>query len=133
MKRACKRGVEIRALVPYNANHRIVDLGMNTFFDDLLSSGVRIFRYRAAMIHGKTAVIDGSWSTIGSLNLDNLSLRYNFEGNIVSTDKSFAFELEKQFLEDLALSEELTITEWRKRPLLQKFLEILVWPVRKFL
>ena len=85
------------------------------------------------MIHSKTAVSDGIWSTIGSLNLDNVSLRYNFEGNLVSKDKNFAFELEKQFLDDLKLSKELTISEWNNRPFRQKIAEILVWPVRKFL
>lgn len=132
LKTAVKRGVKIKLLVPLKPNHFIVDIGAKTFFDDMLSSGVRIFRYKT-MIHSKTMVVDGLWSSIGSLNLDNLSLRYNFEGNIVSTDKNFAFEIEKQFIDDLKLSEELLLPSWRARSWFQKFLEILVWPVRKLL
>ncbi len=133
LKQACKRGVEVRLLIPENTNSRLVNIGGGTFFRDMLDSGIRIFRYTGTLIHAKTGIIDGKWSTIGSLNLDNLSLRYNFEGNIVSLNKHFAFELEKQFLDDLKLSKELTLTEWGKRGLLRRFLEILIWPFRKLL
>lgn len=133
LKAAARRGVEVSILVPERANILVVDLGMETFFTDMLENGIRIFRYGAALLHGKTGVIDGSWSTIGSLNLDNLSLRYNFEGNIVSTDKTFAGELEEQFKEDLVHSTELTLPDWQKRSFHQRILEILVWPIRKFL
>ncbi len=133
LKRAVRRGVEVQILVPLRTDLRIVDLGMATFFRDMMEHGIKIFRYGKTVIHGKTGVIDGTWSTIGSLNLDNLSLRYNFEGNIVSTDPLFAAELESQFKDDLLVSEELTLEKWSKRPLFQKILEILVWPIRKFL
>jgi len=133
LKDAVRRGVEVRILVPLKTDVRIVDLGMATFFRDMLGHGIRIFRYNASLIHGKTGIIDGVWSTVGSLNLDNLSLRYNFEGNIVSGDKAFAFELERQFLEDLKLANELLLPDWQRRTLIQKILEMLVWPIRKFL
>lgn len=133
IKRACKRGVEVRILIPANNDHWIVGIASGTFFDALLEAGVRIFRYNGAMIHSKTGVIDGIWSTIGSLNLDNLSLRYNFEGNIVSTDKSFTFELERQFLDDLKISTELAKSEWDKRGLGTRLLEVMIWPFRKLL
>ncbi len=133
LKEASERGVEIRILVPKETDTKIVTIGMHTFFEDLLKHGIRIFEYGPNMLHSKTGIIDGRWSTVGSLNLDNLSLRYNFEGNIVSIDKSFAFELEKQFLEDLKLASELTLSEWNKRSSLSKLLETLVWPFRKLL
>ena len=133
LKEAAERGVEVRLLVPQATNHKVLDIGMGSFFRDLLEHSIKVFLYNAGMIHSKTAVIDGRWSTIGSMNLDNLSLRYNFEANIVATDKRFAFELERQFLEDLKLSTELTLAVWQSRSILRKFLEILVWPIRKFL
>ena len=133
LKRAALRGVEVRILVPQKTNSKLVNIGAGTFFTPLLESGVRLFRYNVSMIHSKTGVIDGHWATIGSLNLDNLSLRYNFEGNIVSTDKDFCFELEKQFLDDLKPSSELTLSEWNKRGLTLRFLELLIWPIRKLL
>jgi cardiolipin synthase len=97
-----------------------------------LKAGIQIFRYKN-MIHSKTGVIDGKWSTIGSLNLDNLSLRYNFEGNLVSTDIAFTKEIEDQFNQDLKECTELIIDVWKKRPWSERFFELLVWPIRKFL
>ncbi len=129
---ARRKKVEVRLLVPEHPNHLLVDIGARTFFDEMLRSGVKIFLYKS-MIHGKTGVVDGNWSTIGSLNLDNVSLRYNFEANLVSTDTNFAFELEKQFMTDLGSAKELTLSEWRARPFIQKVVEALVWPIRKLL
>jgi len=133
LKNACKRGVEVRLLIPENTNSKLVNIGSGTFFRDMLQAEIRIFRYKGVLIHAKTGIIDGKWSTIGSLNLDNLSLRYNFEGNIVSTNKSFAFELEKQFSDDLQNTTELTLKEWSRRGIVRRILEILVWPLRKLL
>lgn len=132
IKKAVKRGVEVRLIVPLHPNHLIVDIASRTFFYDCLKAGIRIFRYKN-MIHSKTMVSDGKWSSIGSLNLDNISLRYNFEANLVSTNKEFSFELEKQFLNDILSTTELTFDEWKKRPLTEKILEMLVWPIRKLL
>lgn len=132
IKKASSRGVEIRLLVPKTTNHLVAHIGAQTFFTDLLKHKIRIFRYDQ-MIHSKTIVIDGRWSTIGSLNLDNISLRYNFEANLVSTNKNFTFELEKQFLDDLHASKELKLSEWLYRSWSQKVLEILIWPFRKFI
>ncbi len=127
-----KRGVEIKLLVPEHPNHLIVDIGARTYFTYLLSHGIQIFLYKK-MIHGKTMVIDDIWSTIGSLNLDNVSLRYNFEANLVSTNSHFAAELKTQFEKDLTDANPLTFEDWKKRPLTNKILEWLVWPLRKLL
>jgi cardiolipin synthase A/B len=131
--RSSKRGVDIRLLVPEKTDSILVNIGIGTFFNHLLESGVRIYRYSSTMIHSKTGIVDGTWSTIGSLNLDNLSLRYNFEGNIVSNNLDFSNELEKQFLEDLNMSKEIMKMDWDKRGLILRFLELLVWPIRRFL
>ncbi|MEN9649853.1 MAG: hypothetical protein RL094_820 [Candidatus Parcubacteria bacterium] len=129
---AKRRGVDVRLLVPHESNHPIVDIGGRTYFHQLLISGIRIFRYKG-MNHAKTAVIDGDWSMVGSLNLDNVSLRYNFEAAIVSTNKKFASQLERQFLIDIINSYELISEDWQKRSVLKKFWEAVVWPIRKFL
>ncbi|MFA6463953.1 MAG: phospholipase D-like domain-containing protein [Candidatus Paceibacterota bacterium] len=133
IKKASKRGVKVILLIPKNPNHILIEIGSGTFFEDLLEHNVKIFRYEKTMIHSKTAVVDGTWSTIGSLNLDNISLRYNFEANLVSTDKDFSFELEKHFLDDLKLSKELLLNDWMKRPLRRKIVEVIIWPFRKLL
>jgi cardiolipin synthase len=85
------------------------------------------------MIHAKTAVIDSDWSMVGTLNLDNISLRYNFECALVSISSIFTKELKDIFLDDIQKATKLEIEVWNKRPLTKKILEILVWPIRKFL
>ncbi len=78
----------------------------------------------------KRGSIDSEWSTVGSLNLDTVSLRYNFEANIVSRLKPFAVEIESHFLEDLSHAQLLTHEIWDKRPLYQKILNIILKPLR---
>ncbi|HEY4511407.1 MAG TPA: phospholipase D-like domain-containing protein [Candidatus Paceibacterota bacterium] len=130
---AALRGVDVRILIPRTSDNHIVDVAAHTHFAHVLKAGVKIHRYTGSMIHAKTAVIDDEWATVGSLNLDNVSLRYNFEGNIVSTDKKFAAELKSHFLKDLPQSKELTQEVWEKRGIIQKLKEILVRPIRWFL
>ncbi|HEY1037697.1 MAG TPA: phospholipase D-like domain-containing protein [Candidatus Paceibacterota bacterium] len=129
---AKKRGVDVRLLVPKNSNHPIVDIGSHTYFHKMLVKGIKIFQYET-MIHAKTATIDGEWAMLGTMNLDNISLRYNFESSLIITNRTCVAELEEQYAKDLRLSKELTLDAWNNRPLLQRFKELLVWPVRKVL
>jgi cardiolipin synthase A/B len=130
---AARRGVDVRIILPESSNHYAVDLGARSYFNTLLSSGVRIFLYSGNLIHAKTAVIDGEWTTVGSMNLDRISLLYNFEANIVSRDGKFAEELVALFVRDMAESREISLTEWQKRFFIEKIPEILIKLVRKFL
>jgi cardiolipin synthase len=136
IKLAAHRGVDVRLLMPERSNYYSVDLGAQSFFTALLESGVRIFLYpnkNGNIIHGKTAVIDGEWATVGSLNLDNVSLLYNFEANIVSTDVRFAAELADHFMRDAGISKEVRADEWKSRFFVEKLPEIAIRLVRRFL
>jgi cardiolipin synthase len=130
--RAKKRGVTVQILIPQKSDHPLVDLASTTYFHHLLEKGIEIYRY-PDMIHAKTAVIDSDWSMVGTLNLDNISLRYNFECALVSISSIFTKELKDIFLDDIQKATKLEIEVWNKRPLTKKILEILVWPIRKFL
>ncbi|MDQ5950222.1 MAG: cardiolipin synthase [Patescibacteria group bacterium] len=132
LKRAGKRGVNVRILLPHSTDHPMVDAGSKTFFTTLLKSKVKIFCYET-MIHSKTFAIDGTVASVGSMNFDNVSLLYNFEGNLISTNKCFVEEIENHFNEDLKLAKEIKLAEWQKRPLFQKIFEAMVFPFRKFL
>ncbi len=132
LRLARRRGVDVRVVMPKVSNHPVVDIGAHTYFDKVLSSGIRVYQY-PTMTHAKTAVIDSDWAMVGSLNLDNISLRYNFESAIVSANRKFAVEVEKQFMIDIEGSHELTLNEWERRSLIRKIKEALVWPIRKFL
>jgi cardiolipin synthase len=130
---AAKRGVDVTILLPFASDFKSVDLAAQSYFTLLLKAGVKIFRYRDPMLHAKTAVIDREWSTLGSFNLDSLSLLFNYELNVVSNSQDFAFELENAFLKDLQHAEQVLAVEWYKRSLLRKFLEAITWPIHKFL
>lgn len=127
--RAAKRGVSVRILLPRTSDIALIDIASRSYFDRLLRAGVRIFLYEPAMLHAKTAAIDGV-GMVGSMNLDHLSLQYNFEGNLVSSDEAFVAALYRQFDGDCKKSEELSLGAWRKRPWHDRLLEYLIRPVR---
>jgi cardiolipin synthase A/B len=133
LKLAAHRGVDVRILVPQTSNVFAVDLGARSFFDTLLESGARIFLYQGPLIHSKTCVIDGTWSTVGSLNMDAVSLLYNYEANVVSLNSRFAEELSAHFVHDLQDSKEVLLSERTNRFFLEKVPEQLIKLVRNFL
>lgn len=130
---AAKRGVDVRILLPKSGDHTIVEIGSFSYFEFFLQKGVRIFRYTPSMIHTKTVIVDDDWAMVGTMNMDNVSLRYNFESSIITTNPLCVDELVSHFKIDQKVSEELNLEDWKKRPLFQKWKEKLVWPIRKFL
>ncbi len=130
---AARRGVDVRLIIPETSNYFAVDIGARSYFNTLLESGVRIFLYRGNMIHAKTAVIDGDWATVGTMNLDRISLLYNFEANIVSRDTKFAEEMAALFVMDMGESKEVDTKQWHSRYFVERIPEMLIRLVRKFL
>ena len=120
---AKKRGVDVQLLVPEQSNHITVDWLARRHFHDLLKAGVRIFLYRHIMIHSKTATVDGIWSTIGSANIDRLSMLGNYELNIEVYSRTLAAQMERMFALDKTNAKELNLEEWERRPLPAKLVE----------
>jgi cardiolipin synthase len=133
MRHAARRGVDVRVLLPLKSNHVVADWISRGYFAQLLDAGVRIMRYRDAMVHAKTATIDGSWSTVGTANVDRLSLSGNYEINVEVIDSSLAEALEEIFVVDEGNCLELTLDEWQARDLHRKFTESVLWPLRPLL
>ncbi len=130
---ASRRGVDVRILLPLKSNHIVADWISRGFYSELLASGVQVLRYRDAMVHAKTATIDGSWSTVGTANLDTLSLTGNYEINLEVIDEAFAAQMERIFLHDESNTLELTVSEWEARDLHRKFVELVLAPLRRLL
>ncbi len=120
---ATRRGVEVSILIPEISDNPIVDFSSRSFFSKLLKTGVRLYLYRERMMHAKTIVVDDDWSSVGSLNFDNISLKYNFEGNIVSTNRQFTSDLASHFAEDLKNAKEVLPAEWKRRSFALKVIE----------
>jgi len=130
---ASARGVDVRVLVPERSNHVVADWLARGHYATLLAGGVRIFLYTGAMIHAKTATIDGRWSTVGTANIDRLSLTGNYEVNIEMVDPDVAGQLEDVFHMDLTNARELTLDDWELRPALNKVGERVLSPLRPLL
>jgi phosphatidylserine/phosphatidylglycerophosphate/cardiolipin synthase-like enzyme len=90
LKGAARRGVDVRVLVPWQSNHVVTDWIAHSYFTDCLQGGIRIFGYRYTVLHAKTCTIDGQWSTVGTCNLDRLSLVGNYEINLAVYNAAFA-------------------------------------------
>ncbi|WP_347565408.1 phospholipase D-like domain-containing protein [Nocardioides sp. IC4_145] len=133
LKDAARRGVDVRLLVPLKSNHIVADWISRGYFSQLLEAGVRIFRFKDAMVHAKTATVDGTWSTVGTANIDRLSLQGNYEINVEVIDGALAKTLEEIHLVDESNSIELTRGEWEARDLHRRFTESLLQPLRPLL
>jgi len=130
---AADRGVDVRVIVPAESNHIVADWLSRGFYRLLLSHGVRLFLYQGAMVHAKTATIDGVWSTIGTANLDRMSLMGNYEINIEITDTDVAAEMQEIFTMDAGNCVELTLEQWQHRSLAAKVSETVLAPLRPLL
>jgi cardiolipin synthase len=130
---AAERGVDVRIIVPAESNHIVADWLSRGFYSQLLRGGVRLFLFQGAMVHAKTACIDGQWSTIGTANIDRLSLQGNYEINIEVFSPAVAAQLEEIFTMDSGNSRELTLDEWHSRPAMVKFSESVLTPFRPLL
>ncbi len=133
LKWAAQRGVDVRLLIPLKSNHIVADWVSRGYFAQLLESGVRILRFRDAMVHAKTATIDGNWSTVGTANIDRLSLQGNYEINVEFVDRDLAVAMEEIFSLDESNSLELTLGEWQARDVYRKFTEYVLKPFRPLL
>ncbi len=114
---AAKRGLDVKLILPGHSDSSFAYHAGRSFYGGLLESGVKIYERKDRMLHAKTAVIDGVWSTVGSTNLDWRSLLYNDEINAVVLGTEFAAQMAAEFAHDLAQSEEITLQQWRDRPL----------------
>jgi cardiolipin synthase A/B len=133
LKRAARRGVDVRIIVAGQSDVDIVRHASRAVWGRLLRAGVRIFEWDESVLHAKSAVVDGSWSTIGTFNFDYLSLRVNLEVNVSVLDTRFASTLEASFRDDFARCREVSWADFRFRPLGQRLLEFVAYRLRKFL
>jgi cardiolipin synthase A/B len=133
LARAARRGVDVRIIVPGQSDVDIVRHASRAVWGRLLRAGVRIFEWEESVLHAKTAVVDGNWSTIGTFNFDYMSLRMNLEVNVSVLDTRFAAGLEASFLQDFEQCREVLPADFRFRPLGQRLLEYLAYRLRKIL
>ena len=126
--RAAQRGVQVRVIVPgRHTDQRWVRLASRRMYRELLEGGVRMFEYRPAMTHVKAVMVDGVWALIGTTNIDNRSFEHNDEVNVAFREHTVAARLLQDFEADLAASDEVTLEEWTRRPILEKIVGPVCW------
>lgn len=129
MTDAARRGVDVKIIFPSFSDVGLLLHAGRSFYGTLLNAGVKVYERKAAMLHAKTAVIDGVWSTVGSTNLDMRSFLHNDEINAVVLDAEFAQRMETLFQHDLEQSVEIRPEQWRERGLGPRLRE---WTARLF-
>jgi cardiolipin synthase len=124
LERAVRRGVDVRVLtVSAKTDVKTTWYAGRHWYEDLLAAGVRIYEYQPTMIHSKTIVVDGLWSSVGSMNFDNRSLAFNNESNLVVLDPTFGATMDSTFFDDLHHAKEISLAEFRKRSPWERLLE----------
>ncbi len=107
LREAARRGVRVRVLFQGKLDYRIAGYAAQALYDELLASGVHVYEYMPAFLHAKIAIIDDEWATVGSSNIDPLSLLLNLEANVIIRDAAFNDELARQFDSALSASREI--------------------------
>lgn len=124
LEHAVKRGVDVRLLIPSQADEPLIVSAARSHYADLLKAGVRIYEWQGEMLHAKTATIDGVWSTVGTSNLDWWSIARDNEVNAIILSHSFGDEMHQTFFDDLENSKEIRRDEWEHRGLEERLKEI---------
>jgi cardiolipin synthase len=125
---AVARGVEVKIVVPgEHIDIPAIRMASRYHYGELLDGGVEIYEYLPTMMHNKIMVVDGIWSTVGSINFDNRSMRKNAEANVAVYDREYARLLEEMIQEDLLACERFTKEKWKKRGLPARFGELFFW------
>jgi cardiolipin synthase len=120
---AAARGVDVKLILPSYSDSAVVFHAGRAHYADLLKGGVKLYERHGALLHSKTVVIDGVWSTVGSTNLDWRSFLDNDEVNAVILGRDFAQQMEAMFLKDIGASQSIDREQWHHRPLLFRLKE----------
>ena len=128
MRDAAQRGVDVKIILPGVTDSGLMHYATQSFYDEMLAAGIKIYQMQIAVLHAKTAVIDRVWATVGSTNIDTRSFLHNNEINVVVLGGEFGAALENAFVEDLRYSVEITVEKWAQRSLGDRLKE---WTARR--
>ena len=117
---AAARGVDVKLIVPSTTDSSLVFHAGRAHYEPLLRGGVKLYERREALLHAKTAVIDGVWATVGSTNLDDRSFDINEEAGVGIIDEGIAEKLKEAFREDMKSCVEQKAEDWERRPVLHR-------------
>jgi len=121
---AARRGVDVRILTAgRRTDVALVRYAGRAWYETLLDGGVRVYEWKPTTLHAKTFVVDGEWSTIGSMNFDNRSMALNDESNLMVLDRVIGEQMNTVFMDDLRHAEEIAPATFKRRSWLQRLIE----------
>ncbi|MCB0347087.1 MAG: cardiolipin synthase [Bdellovibrionales bacterium] len=116
LQMAALRGTDVRVMLPKKPDNLMVWLASFSYIGQMLEAGVRVYHYDAGFLHQKVFLVDDDWSCVGTANLDNRSLRLNFELSVLVFDRNFAVEVEEMLIRDLEGAFEFTKDDYENLP-----------------
>ena len=125
LRTAVFRGVDVRVLLPEESDSKLVRLASQSYYPELLQSGMRIFEYGKGILHSKTAVFDNELSLVGSANMDNRSFRLNFELSCITQCEDLNRQMAQIYQDDLEQSREITLSAFEERSYFKQVLSAL--------
>lgn len=128
LRAAAQRGVDVKIILPGVTDSGLLFHAAQSFYSDMLASGIKIYQLQIAVLHAKTAVIDKVWATVGSTNIDTRSFLHNHEINVVVFGEEFGNVMESAFADDLRDSVEITRKTWEQRSFGERIKE---WAARR--
>ena len=121
---AARRGVDVRILTGGpRTDVNVVRFAGRAWYATLLEAGVRVYEWQPGTLHAKTFVVDGVWSTVGSMNFDNRSMALNDEATLMVLDTGIGQQMERVFVDDLRQAQEITLDAFRRRSSLERIAE----------
>ena len=120
---SARSGVDVRVIVPYIPDKKLVNTVTKSYYEVLLEAGVRVYEYKPGFIHSKTFVADDDTSIVGTANMDFRSMNLNFECTTWTYKTGLEKDVRQDFENMLKDCVEIDINKWRKRPLHQKMAE----------
>lgn len=126
LRNAALAGVDVRLMVPRRGDSLLADLASHSYYKEAMTAGIKIYQYEAGYLHSKVVLADDNFVTVGSTNIDFRSFEHNFEINAFIYDPEVVREMKRIFMYDLEHSKRVVVSEWKKRPLWNRFWESLV-------
>lgn len=120
LQNAAIRGADVRLLVPRRGDNILTNLALLTYLPSLIAAGAHVLAYTPGILHEKIALADDNTCTIGTANLDERSLRLNFELTLLASDIGICSQVETLLLRDMEHARELTPADWYRLSVFKK-------------
>lgn len=120
---AADSGVDVRILLPGIPDHKYTDIVAGSYYDTLLSHGVKLYRFKPGFLHGKTFVVDGETAMVGTINMDYRSFQLHYECGVMLYGVEAIAEIHRDMERIMERCEQLELEKWRERPWHRQMLE----------